>query len=136
MSENLLQTLQSLVQDVIAPDVRELKVRLASLEKQIDVRFEAVNDKFAAVDGKFAAVDGKFAAMNEKMDVQFGAVNDKFAAVDGKFAAMSEKMDVQFRAIMAAIGESRAQSELTTLKLLSALSERVAVLESQRPAHN
>lgn len=129
MSENLLQTLQSLVQDVIAPDVRELKVRLASLEKQIDVRFEAVNDKFAAVDGKFAA-------MNEKMDVQFGAVNDKFAAVDGKFAAMSEKMDVQFRAIMAAIGESRAQSELTTLKLLSALSERVAVLESQRPAHN
>jgi hypothetical protein len=110
MSENILQTLQSLVQDVIAPDVRELKVRLTSLEKQMDVRFDAVNDKFAAVDGKFAAMDGKFAAMNEKMDVQF-------------------------RAIMAAIGESKAQSELTTFRLLSALSERVAVLEAQRAAH-
>jgi len=33
MSENVLQTLQQLVQDVIAPDVRELKVRLTALEK-------------------------------------------------------------------------------------------------------
>ena|ERR1700761_9068957 len=110
MSENLLQTLQSLVQDVIAPDVRELKVRLASLEKQIDVRFGAVDDKLEGVNGKFETVNDKFAAMNDKMDVQF-------------------------RAIMAAIGESKAQSELNTMRLISALSERVAVLESQRPAH-
>jgi len=33
MSENVLQTLQQLVQDVIAPDVRELKVRLTAPEK-------------------------------------------------------------------------------------------------------
>ena len=117
MSENLLQTLQSLVQDVIAPDVRELKVRLASLEKQIDVRFGAVDDKLEGVNGKFETVNGKFETVNDK------------------FAAMNDKMDVQFRAIMAAIGESKAQSELNTMRLISALSERVAVLESQRPAH-
>jgi hypothetical protein len=45
MSENVLQTLQQLVQDVIAPDVRELKVRLTSLEKQMDVRFDAADQK-------------------------------------------------------------------------------------------
>ena len=93
MTDNILETLQHAIQDVIAPDVRELKVRLASLEKQMDVRF---------------------AAMNEKLEV------------------INEKMDAQFKALMAAIGESKAQSELTTFRLLSSLSERVAVLESHQ----
>ena len=86
MAEDILETLLHAIQDVIAPDVRELKVRVASLEKQMDAQFKA----------------------------------------------FSEKTDAQFRAIMAAIGESKAQSELTTMRLLSSLSERVAVLESHR----
>ena len=93
MSENLLQTLQQLVQDVIAPDVRELKVRVSSLEKQMDVRFDAV---------------------------------------DGRFNALEQKMDAQFDALLAAIGESKAQSELTTMRLIAPLAERIAVLEAQR----
>ena len=86
MSDNVLQTLQQLVQDVIAPDVRELKVRVTSLEKQMDVRFDA----------------------------------------------MDQKSDAQFKAIMAAISESKAQSELTNMRLIAALTERVAVLEAKR----
>jgi hypothetical protein len=93
MSENVLQTLQQLVQDVIAPDVRELKVRLAALEKQMDVRFEAVERRFDAAD---------------------------------------QKADARFDALMSAISESRAQAELTNLRVIASLSERVAVLEAQR----
>ncbi len=115
MAENILETLQHVIQDVIAPDVRELKVRVASLEKQMDVRFAAVNEKLVA--------------MNEKMDAQFKAFSEK---TDTQFKALSEKTDAQFRALMAAIGESKAQSELNTMRLLSSLSERVAVLESHR----
>ncbi len=86
MSDNILQTLQQLVQDVIAPDVLELKVRVTSLEKQMDVRFNALD----------------------------------------------QKNDAQFKAIMAAIAESKAQAELTNMRVIAALSERVAVLEAQR----
>jgi len=66
--------------------VRELKVRVTSLEKQMDVRFDA----------------------------------------------MDQKSDAQFKAIMAAISESKAQSELTNMRLIAALTERVAVLEAKR----
>jgi hypothetical protein len=86
MSENLLQTLQHLIQDVIAPDVRELKTRVSLLEKQMDVRFDALD----------------------------------------------QKTDAQFKAIMAAIAESKAQGELANFRLIAALSERVAILETQR----
>jgi len=86
MSDNILQTLQHLVQDVIAPDVRELKVRVNSLEKQMDVRFNALD----------------------------------------------QKNDAQFKALLAAIAESKAQAELTSMRIVASLSERVAVLEAQR----
>jgi len=86
MSDNILQTLQHLVQDVIAPDVRELKVRVNSLEKQMDVRFNALD----------------------------------------------QKNDAQFKALLAAIAESKAQAELTGMRIVASLSERVAVLEAQR----
>jgi len=59
MSDNILQTLQHLVQDVIAPDVRELKVCFNSLEKQIEVRFNAVDQKFDSVDQRFDPFDEK-----------------------------------------------------------------------------
>ena len=104
MSENLLQTLQQLVQDVIAPDVRELKVRVSSLEKQMDVRFDAV-------------------------DVRFNALEQR---MDARFAALEQKSDAQFKALLAAAGESKAQSELVTMRLIAPLAERVAVLEAQR----
>jgi len=85
MSDNILQSLQQLVQDVISPDVRELKVRLAALEKQIDIRFDAAD----------------------------------------------QKADARFDALMSAISESRAQAELTNMRVIAALSERVAVLEAR-----
>ena len=73
MSDNVLQTLQQLVQDVIAPDVRELKVRVTSLEKQIDMRFDAAD----------------------------------------------QKLDARFDSLMSAISESRAQAELTNLRVIA-----------------
>ena len=100
MSENVLQTLQQLVQDVIAPDVRELKANQASLEKQI-------------------------AALEKHMDVRFNSADQK---TDARFDAI----DARFDALMSASSESRAQAELTNLRVIASLSERVAVLETKR----
>jgi capsule polysaccharide export protein KpsE/RkpR len=104
MSDNILQTLQQLVQDVIAPDVRELKVRVTALEKQMDVRFNAIEQRLDSLDQK----------------------------ADARFDAIEKTRDAQFNALLSAISESRAQAELTNLRVIAALSERVAVLEAQR----
>ena len=47
MSDNSLQTLQTAVQDVIAPDVRELKVKVAALQEQSRVQYEALRQQIA-----------------------------------------------------------------------------------------
>ena len=104
MSENLAQTVQKVIQDLVAPDVRELKTLVLALQKQIDQRFEAVDQRFEA---------------SEKR-------------MDQRFEAQSQKTDAQFAALMAAFSEFKAQSELATIRVISQLSERVAVLEAHR----
>jgi len=52
--------------------------------------------------------------------------------LDHRFNAMDQRNDLQFKALMAAISESRAQGELATMRVITSLSERVAVLESRQ----
>jgi hypothetical protein len=104
MSENVVQTAQRMVQDVLSPDVRELKANQAALEKQI-------------------------AALEKHMDIRFNAAEQKS---DARFDALDKKSDAQFNALLLAISESRAQAELTSMRVIASLSERVAVLEAQR----
>ena len=104
MPDNVLQTLQQLVQDVIAPDVRELKVRMTALERSMDDRFHSL---------------GK-------------SMDERFYSLDERFRSLERQSEAQFKAIMAAIGESRAQAELATARGIAALSERVTALEARR----
>jgi septal ring factor EnvC (AmiA/AmiB activator) len=80
MSDNILQTVQHVIQDVIAPDVRELKANQVALEKQI-------------------------ASLEKHIDVRFEAAD--------------RKADARFDALLAAISESRAQAELTNMRVIA-----------------
>jgi len=108
MSDNALQTLQHVIQDVLAPDVRELKVRVSSLEKQMDTQYNSLREQ----------MDTQYTSVREQMETQYNSVRDQ--------------MDGNFKAVMSAIGESKARNELDTYKLITALTERVAALESAR----
>jgi flagellar capping protein FliD len=118
MSENILQTAQHLVQDVISPDIRELKANLSALEKQI-----------AALEKH---MDVRFDAVDEKTDARLGALDLRLATFDHRLDSMDKKSDAQFNALLAAISEAKAQAELTNMRVIASLSERVAILESQR----
>ncbi|MDQ2835785.1 MAG: hypothetical protein M3Y50_18970 [Acidobacteriota bacterium] len=126
MPENIAQTVQKVIQDLVAPDVRELKVLVTALQKQIDQRFENTDSRFTALDQK---MELQFRAQDQKMEAQFRAQDQK---IEAQFRALDQKTDIQFKALMAALGEFKAQSELASIRVISALSERVAVLESNR----
>src|SRR5271163_2577488 len=91
MNENLLQTLQTIIQDVIAPDVRELKVRMAALEKQTETQYNALEKQIDTLEKQ----------------------------IETKFSALRDQQDANFKALLAAIGESKAKGDLETYKLIS-----------------
>ena len=122
MTDNILQTLQQLVQDVIAPDVRELKVRVASIERQIEGlgrRVDAIDSK---IERQIEALDHKTTRQAEGLEKQS----------ETRFEALQHQMEAQYKSILAAIAESKAQTDLVYVRELARLSERVAVLEAQR----
>ena len=115
MTENLLQTLQHLIQDVIAPDVRETKTELKAFKENVDVRFDALEKH----------MDARFGAAKGSVDVRFDAV-------DVRFDALNEKIDAQFKVLLATLGEFRARTELANLQFKSEIGERLAALEARR----
>ncbi len=94
MPENIAQTVQKVIQDLVAPDVRELKTLVTNLQSQL-THVETSLQK---------------------------QIDQRFEAQDQKAEAQNQKADAQFRALMSALGEFKAQSELTTIRVASSAS--------------
>lgn len=86
MAANELETLLHLLQDVIAPDLRELKVRLAALEKQNHTRYKS---------------------LGKKSETQYNSLRDQFNS-------LRDQQDSNSKALVAALGES-PQRKISTL---------------------
>ena len=129
MADNVLETIQKLVQDVIAPDVRELKARVDGLEHRMGDRFKAleqrIDDRFASVNERFASVDLKLKALEQRIE-------DRAAITDQKIAMLSQKMEFEIGKIFTLFSELRTNAELLAVRDVSAVRERVAVLEMQQ----
>ncbi len=106
-TENILQTIKSTLQDIVAPDVRELKARMGALEARM-----------GGLEGRIGGVEGRMGSLEHEVKTQF--------------EAFQRQSDAQFRALMAAIQQSRAEVELSTYRQIAALSERVSALEAHR----
>ena len=59
------------------------------------------------------------------MKLQYGTLHEQIAAA-------SEKSDAQFKYILSAVAQNKAEAELSTMRVIAARSERVAVLEATR----
>ena len=93
MAANELETLLHLIQDVIAPDLRELKVRLAALEKQNHTRYKS---------------------LEKKSETQYNSLRDQFSSLRDQYSSLRDQQDSNFKALVAALGES-PQRKISTL---------------------
>ena len=72
---NIYQTLKQAIQDVIAPemqqlrgDIKALSARMDSFEKSVDARFDAIGQRFETVDQRFKAMEQRFVDLTKRMD--------------------------------------------------------------------
>jgi phosphate uptake regulator len=83
MTENVLQSLQHAIQDVIAPDVRELKVRVTGLEKQSETQYNSLRDQ---QDANFKALMSAIGESKAKHDLDtfklYSALSERVAALE------------------------------------------------------
>lgn len=109
----VVEDVRSVVQDFVAPELRELRARIDALEEQ-QKQFRADVDK------RFDAIDGRF----DKVDDQFGKVDARFDKVDARFEKLEDKLDAVRDELITEIRRTASIYDLTV---------RVAKLESERP---
>jgi hypothetical protein len=118
VSDNVLQTIQKLLQDVIAPDLRELRVRVEDLQKQVDTRFADAQRH----------TDLRFADMQMQMNVRLAGIETQ---LEVRVGGIEQRMVYLEKSLLSAFAESQARIEITGSKAVVDLRERVAVLESK-----
>ncbi|WP_419805107.1 hypothetical protein [Terriglobus sp.] len=112
-NENTLQTIKLAIQDIVAPEVRELKAELKGLSHRMD------------------QLDHRMDQLERRMDDRFALAERR---MDERFEASNARSDAQFQAILAAIARSTAENELMVYKQITPLAQRIAALETARPA--
>jgi len=115
VSDNILKTIQSILQDVIAPDIREIKAQQQAMQQQIDLRFKEVETRFKSVEQQ---IEIQVAGLRQEFAIQVNGLNNQMSHLE--------------KQLLAAYATSQLQVELTGTKAIVDLRERVAVLESQR----
>ncbi len=113
---SVIDDTRKVLQDVIAPDLKAINVRLDAVERVMNLRFEQVDERFEQIgkriDERFAQVDKRFEQMDKRMD-------ERFAQVDKRFEQMDKRMDERF-----------AQSEKLTLAKFDQVLARIELLTS------
>ncbi|WP_419804771.1 hypothetical protein [Terriglobus sp.] len=100
--ENIIQSVKTAIQDVVAPDVRELKVKT-----------DALKDQIVAVDRRLSE---QIASLDKRLSEQMTTLERHMSE---KFEASAARSDAQFHALLAAIAQSKAENELMVYKQLS-----------------
>ena len=101
--------------------MRELEVRVGSVEKLLDLRFQAPEEGLEASDENAAT---RFHAAEQNTDLRFHGLEQRPEASEQKTRRTIERDGTEERcavkARMAAIAEMEAQTERTTLRMLTA----------------
>src|SRR5437867_10130914 len=101
---NIYQNLKQAIQDVIAPemqqlrgDIKALSAEIAAVRQELTLfqtvvnrQFDTIDKRFDAVDKRFDAVDKRFDALKDDIDKRFDAAGD---AVHTRFEAMDRRLD-------------------------------------------
>lgn len=82
---------RKVLQDVIAPDLKAINVRLDAVERVMNLRFEQVDARFEQVDKRFEhfekRMDERFAATDKRMDERFALLDKQLSQSEKVTAA-------------------------------------------------
>jgi chromosome segregation ATPase len=108
----VVEEVRSTLQDLLTPELRELKVRIEALENQQKQFRAEVKDQFGQVDKRF-----------EQVDKRLDRIDQRFDSIDNRFEKMEEKSADRHEQVM---------SEIRRTAIIQELVERVARLEAER----
>jgi hypothetical protein len=129
---DVVQSVRQLLQNFIAPELRELKSDVKQLDAKIDLKFGALSAKLDSETGRLEEkVDSGLNRLEGKMDSDIKRLEGK---MDSDFKRVEDKMDSGFAQMRTLLDNAYLRSELEATRDISNLRERVTRLEVERGA--
>lgn len=118
---DVVQSVRQLLQDFIAPELRELK----SDVKQVNAKIDSVSD------GLNTKIDSETKRLEDKIASEVGRLEGKIVSEVGR---LEHKVDSGFAQMKTLLENAYLRSELEATREVSNLRERVTRLEVERGA--
>ncbi len=81
--------------------VRRLDDRISSMDRSLDDRFQAVNDRISSMERN---IDDRISGMDRRIDDRFEAVNDRISSMDRNMTEMRSDIRMLTRFVMGFYG--------------------------------
>jgi hypothetical protein len=114
---DVVQSVRQLLQDFIAPELRELKSDVKQVDAKVDL--ETKNLK-AQIDSETGQIRTNIKRLEDKMDSEFHRLEDK---MDSDFKRFEDKMDSGFTQMRTLLENAYLRSELDATRDISNLRE-------------
>jgi hypothetical protein len=125
---DVVQSVRQLIQDFIAPELRELKSDVKQVDAKIDSEAAQIRADIKRLEGK---MDSDFKRLEGKMDSDSKRLEGK---MDSDSKRLEEKMDSGFAQMRTLLENANLRAELEATRDISNLRERVTRLEVERGA--
>jgi len=116
---DVVQSVRQLLQDYIAPELRELKSDVKRVDGKIDLMTENLGAK----------IDSKTSGLEAKIDSETKRLEDRIVSEVGR---LEDKVDSGFAQMRTLLENAYLRSELEATRDISNLRERVTRLEVER----
>ena len=132
LMSDVVQSVRQLLQDFIAPELRELKSDVKQVDAKIDSISNGLNAKIDSIsNGLNTKIDSESGSLRAKIDSETKRLEDKIVSEVGR---LEDKVDSGFAQMRTLLENAYLRSELEATRDISNLRERVTRLEVERGA--
>lgn len=124
---SVMEDTRKLLQDFLAPEVRELTARVESLEKRMDIRFDALEKR----------VDARADALEKQAEARAGSLEERTRARAEAVERRMDDLEAEVKSGFAAVERLASERHTQTLQAIARLSdiyelrERISRIEAR-----
>jgi hypothetical protein len=136
---DVVQSVRQLLQDFIAPELRELKSDVKQVDSKIDLETESLTAKIVFETSSLSAkIDSETKSLKAKIDSESSSlkarIDSETSQIRTDIKRVEDKMDSGFAQMKTLLENAYLRSELEATRDISNLRERVTRLEVERGA--
>jgi hypothetical protein len=130
---DVIGSVRQVIQDFLAPELRQHRAELVSIRGELAAKIEAVESKIGAVETRLESkIDAVASRLDGKIDAVGSRLDSKINVLENKINVLDSRIVSGFSALGTQLENAVLRGELSTTREIADLRIRVERLERER----